>query len=110
MNITSSILVVAGEPNSVFIELYIKSLKKIKVKNPLILIASYKLIQLQMKKLNLKKNIKIIDPKKIFGVYLYAKPTICSISINYLPFQLGFLFDKKASRASFLSSDSITIE
>ena len=44
MNITSSILVVAGEPNSVFIELYIKSLKKIKVKNPLILIASYKLI------------------------------------------------------------------
>ena len=40
----NSILVVAGEPNSVFLELFFKSLKKIKIKNPIILIASYNLV------------------------------------------------------------------
>ncbi len=55
MNFKSSILVLAGEPNSVFLEIFFKSIKKIKFKNPLILIGSHKLIQLQMKKLNYKK-------------------------------------------------------
>ena len=55
MNFKNSILVVAGEPNSIFLEIFFKSIKKIKVKNPLILIGSYKLVVLQMKKLNFKK-------------------------------------------------------
>ena len=84
MNITKSILVVAGEPNSIFIELYIKSLKRIKVKNPLILIASYKLIKLQMKKLNLKINIKIIDQNNLVNYNLNNK-CINLINVDYNP-------------------------
>jgi len=32
------ILVVAGEPNSIFLEIFFKSIKAIKIKNPIILI------------------------------------------------------------------------
>jgi len=58
------IIVVAGEPKSVFLELYIKNFDRFK-KCPLILIASQKLIIDQMKLLQIKKNINIIDVKKI---------------------------------------------
>mgnify|MGYP001977561964 CR=1 FL=1 len=54
------IIIVAGEPNSVFSEIYFKSLKIKKFKSPIILIASYNLIKLQMKKLNINKKIRLI--------------------------------------------------
>ena len=49
--ITKPILIVAGEPYSVFLEIYFKSLKKkIKdLKNPIILICSKDLLLKQMK-------------------------------------------------------------
>ena len=59
------ILIVAGEPNSIFFEIFFKSLKKQKFKSPLILIASHKLLLLQMKKLKYKKNINLLDKKNI---------------------------------------------
>ena len=62
------IIVVAGEPNSIFSEIFFKSLRYKKFKSPIVLIASYKLIQLQMKKLNINRKIKLInllDLKKI---------------------------------------------
>ena len=49
------ILIVDGEPNSVFLEIFLKSLKKIKPKNPIILISSINLIKTQMKKSKFKK-------------------------------------------------------
>ena len=49
------ILIVSGEPNSIFSEILIKSLIKIKIKNPIIIISSEKLLKSQMKILNLKK-------------------------------------------------------
>ena len=49
------IIIVAGEPNSIFLEIFFKAIKKYKTKHPLILIASYNLLKLQMKKLNYKK-------------------------------------------------------
>ena len=52
---TKPILIVAGEPNSIFLEIFFKAMK-LKTKNPLILIASHKLLLMQMKKLKLKKN------------------------------------------------------
>ena len=58
MNYNKYILVVAGEPNSIFLEIFFKSLKKLNIKKPLILIASHRLVELQMKKLNLKKKLK----------------------------------------------------
>ena len=55
------ILIVAGEPNSIFLEIFFKSMDKIKIKKPLILIASLKLLKLQMKKFGYKKKIKLIN-------------------------------------------------
>ena len=51
------ILIVSGEPNSIFFEIFFKTLKKNIFKSPLILIGSIKLLKLQMKELNY--NIKI---------------------------------------------------
>jgi len=55
------IIIVAGEPNSIFLEIFFKSIKKNKFKSPLILIASYKLVNLQMKKLKFKKAIRLLN-------------------------------------------------
>ena len=55
------ILIVAGEPNSIFFEILFKSLRTKKFKSPIVLIASHKILKVQMKKFNFKKKINIID-------------------------------------------------
>ena len=45
------ILIVAGEPNSIFLEIFFKSIQGHQYKSPLIIIASKKLLEQQMKKL-----------------------------------------------------------
>ena len=55
------IIIVAGEPNSIFFEIFFKSLNHRKFKSPIILIASKNLIKLQMKKLKIRKQIRSID-------------------------------------------------
>jgi len=59
------IIIVNGEPNSVFLEIFFKTLKYKKFKSPLILISSLELLRLQMKKLKFQKNIKLIDIKNL---------------------------------------------
>ena len=54
------IIVVAGEPNSIFSEIYFKALKHNKFKSPIVLIASLKLIKLQMKKMSVKKRLNLL--------------------------------------------------
>ena len=54
------IIIVAGEPNSVFFEIFLKVLKK-KIKSPIILIASKKLIIKQAKILKKKINFTITN-------------------------------------------------
>ena len=61
----SPILIVAGEPNSIFTEILFKSLNSIKVRKPIIIISSEKLIRLQMIKLKVKRKIKLINYKKL---------------------------------------------
>ena len=46
------IIIVGGEPNSVFLEIFFKSLKTNVYKSPLIIIASKRLLQDQMKNLD----------------------------------------------------------
>ena len=41
------ILIINGEPNSIFSEIFFKALKKEKFKNPIILISSKKIIEIQ---------------------------------------------------------------
>ncbi len=56
------ILIVTGEPNSIFFEIFFKVIKKNKTINPIILISSKKLLIMQMKKLKFKKKIKLLNP------------------------------------------------
>ena len=76
------IILVAGEPNSIFFEILFKVYKKIKIKSPLILIASQKLLDLQMKKLNFKKKIKVINQEKIKD-YKLNNDSINLINVDY---------------------------
>ena len=55
------IIIVSGEPNSVFLEIFFKSIKNKIYKSPLIIITSKKLFQKQMKKLGFSYEINEID-------------------------------------------------
>ncbi len=59
------ILIVAGEPNSIFLEIFFKSLKSNKYRSPLILICSKELLIKQMRKLNFKRGFNLINPLNI---------------------------------------------
>tara|TARA_B100001057_G_scaffold315448_1_gene315562 strand:- start:1398 stop:2360 length:963 start_codon:yes stop_codon:yes gene_type:complete len=83
------ILIVAGEPNSIFIEIFLKSLKTKNFKKAIILIASLKLLQLQMKKLNYRKNINVLKIDKLKNTKINNK-SINLIDVKYnqkKPFQ-----------------------
>jgi 4-hydroxythreonine-4-phosphate dehydrogenase len=58
------ILIICGEPNSIFSEIIVKSSKKYRSKNPIILIGSYKLISSQIKKLKLKNTLNKVNFEK----------------------------------------------
>ena len=55
------IIIVGGEPNSIFLEIFFKSLKTNRYKSPLIIIVSKKLLQEQMKKLGFTFKINVIN-------------------------------------------------
>jgi len=76
------ILIVAGEPNSIFSEILFKTLDKTNCKKPIILICSNKLLNLQKKKLNVKKRIKLIDYKKL-NVSKLDNKSINLINVEY---------------------------
>ncbi len=76
------ILIVPGDPDSIFLEIFFKTLKKKKIKSPMIIISSTDLIKKYAKKnrLEIKLNkIKIADLKKIN----IKKGLIYVIDINY---------------------------
>ena len=54
------IIIVAGEPNSVFLEIFFKSLGSNNFKNPLVIICSKSLLLEQMKRLKFNFKINII--------------------------------------------------
>jgi len=90
------ILIVHGEPNSVFLEIFFKSLRYKKFKNPLVLICSQKILKFQMKKLKFKMGIKILNPSSLNKIKLNNK-TINIIDINY---NKNFTFQKITSKSN----------
>ncbi len=58
------IIIVNGEPNSIFLEIFFKALKK-KYKSPIILISSFKLVNFYKKKLKFKKKILLVNHNNI---------------------------------------------
>ena len=59
------ILVVAGEPNSVFLEVLFKAIKFKKYKSPIILICNKDILTKHMRKNNFKKKINILELNKL---------------------------------------------
>ena len=55
------ILIVGGEPNSVFSEILIKSFNRSRKQKPILLFASYELLLKQLKILKLSCNFNLID-------------------------------------------------
>ena len=76
------ILVVTGEPNSIFLEIFFKVIKKNKTINPIILISSKKLLSMQMKKLRFKKKIKLLNPLTL-DEYKLDNKSINLINVEY---------------------------
>jgi len=76
------IIIVAGEPNSIFFEIYFKAINYKKFRSPIILIASLEILKLQMKKLNIKKKIRLIDFFKL-DEYKFDYKYINLININH---------------------------
>ncbi len=98
------ILIVSGEPNSIFLEIFFKSFKR-NIKSPLILITSYKLLKLQMKKLNFKKKIIVLDYKNL-SKYKLNNTTINIIDINY---NTSVAFEKISTKSNLYIEKSFNI-
>jgi 4-hydroxythreonine-4-phosphate dehydrogenase len=78
----SPILIVAGEPNSIFFEIFFKVIGKNNIKSPIIIISSMHLLILQMKKLNFKRKINLINSSDI-NVKKFSNKTINIIDVEY---------------------------
>lgn len=75
------IIVIEGDPEGVFLELFFKTLKSKSFKNYLILICSKNNLQKQMNKAKFKKKINLLDIKKINKILL-KKKEINLIDVN----------------------------
>ncbi len=76
------ILIVCGEPNSIFSEIIIKSFKKSNSKKPILLIGSFDLLKSQLKKLNIKSKFNLVKLNK----YLFKaldRRRINILDVNY---------------------------
>ncbi len=67
------IIIIAAEPNSIFLEIFFKAIKKINYKSPIILICCKKILINQMKQNQLTKKINILNLKKIKNYNLNNK-------------------------------------
>ena len=92
----SPILIVGGEPNSIFLEIFFKTLKFKKIKSPVILISSEEILKKQMKKLNFKKKIKLLNYKNFQNEKLDNK----SINLINIEFKQKKAFEKISSKSN----------
>ena len=99
------ILIVSGEPNSVFLELFFKVFNKNKIKNPIILISSKKLLNLQMKKLGFKTNIRLLEKSKL-KFYKLDNKNINLIDVKYNPKKA---FEKISSKSNKFINNSFKL-
>jgi len=89
------IIIVPGEPNSIFLEIFFKTIKTKKFKNPMILICSEKLLIMQMKKLKFNFKVNLINKNDSF--LNFKKNHINLININYTT---NKAFEKITSKSS----------
>ena len=89
------IIIVAGEPNSVFFELFFKVIKK-KIKSPIILIASKKIITKQAKILKQKISFNITNESEI----IKKRNILKKINLIDIDFKQISGFDKISSKSN----------
>ncbi len=75
------IVIVAGEPKSIFFEIFFKAVKSKKIQSPLILIASIEILKNQIKKFNFRKKINLIHFKDI-NKYQFQNKSIYIINVD----------------------------
>ena len=90
------IIILNGEPNSIFLEILFKSLKKKNYKSPIILVSSYELIKFYMKKLKFSKKINLID----FDNFNKKKLVRNSINLINVKFKLKKNWSKISKRSN----------
>ena len=90
------IIIVAGEPNSIFFEIFFKALKTKRFKSPIILVASLSLLKLQMNKLGLKKKIKLINLPQLKNLKLNNR----SINLINIKYTQDKPFEKLSSKSN----------
>ena len=96
------IIIVSGEPNSVFLEILFKSLKTNTYRSPLIIIVSKKLLEEQMKKLGF--NFKINDIDKKLGDF--SKLNNKRINLINVDYEFKKCFEKITSKSNKYIEDS----
>ena len=99
------IIIVGGEPYSVFLEIFFKTKKNNLFKNPIILIASKKLVIQQMKKLNFHFKINLIDKNKLDFNKLDNK----FINLINVDFLFKNMFDKISDKSNLYISNCFQV-
>ena len=99
------IIIVAGEPYSIFLEIFFKTKKNFNFKKPIILIASKKLILLQMKKLGFDFDLNIINEDMLDFTKLKQK----KINLIDVSFKFNKTFDKISKKSNAYISKSFEI-
>ena len=90
------IIIVGGEPNSVFLEIFFKSLKHSTYKSPLIIVVSKKLLQEQMNELNFTFKINDIDK----NLKNFTKLNNNKINLINVDYDFKKCFDKISSKSN----------
>jgi 4-hydroxythreonine-4-phosphate dehydrogenase len=105
MKYNKPILIVAGEPNSIFLEIFFKSIQSYHYKSPLIIIASKKLLEQQMIKLGFLFKINIIN-KNFTKFNLLNNKKINLIDVEY---KFDNCFDKISNKSNDYIKNSFEI-
>ena len=90
------IIIVGGEPNSIFLEIFFKSINANIYKSPLIIIVSKKLLQEQMKKLGFNFKINDIDKK----IKNFSKLDNSKINLINVDYEFKKCFEKITSKSN----------
>jgi len=102
---SNPIIIVAGEPYSIFLEILFKSLKNNKYKKPIILIVSKDLLMKQMKALNFNFKLNVLDKNKINNSHI----DLNIINIIDVRFDSKKTFDKISNKSNFYISECFKI-
>ncbi|MDB3903182.1 4-hydroxythreonine-4-phosphate dehydrogenase PdxA [Candidatus Pelagibacter sp.] len=99
------IIIVGGEPNSIFFEIFFKSIKENTFKSPLIIIASKKLLQDQMERLDFTFKINEID-KKLKDFSKLDNKKINLINVEY---KFKKCFEKITSKSNAYINETFAV-